>query len=80
MEVISMSNNEKNIDYYNILFKDFPDLLTPMQLKTILVDTGTNKIYKLLQDGSIYSKKIGKKYKIPKISLISYIMNEEKNN
>ncbi|MCI8345847.1 MAG: helix-turn-helix domain-containing protein [Clostridia bacterium] len=67
------------MDYYNILFKDFPDILTPMQLKKMLGNIGTNKIYKLLQDGTIYSKKIGKKYKIPKVSLISYIMNEKNN-
>ncbi len=74
-----MSTNIENIDYYNILFKDFPDILTPMQLKKMLGNIGTNKIYKLLQDGTIYSKKIGKKYKIPKVSLISYIMNEKNN-
>lgn len=74
-----MSSDIKNIDYYNILFKDFPDILTPMQLKKMLGNMGTNKIYKLLQDGSIYSKKIGKKYKIPKVSLISYIMSEKNN-
>lgn len=74
-----MSTNIENIDYYNILFKDFPDILTPMQLKKMLGNIGTNKIYKLLQDGTIYSKKIGEKYKIPKVSLISYIMNEKNN-
>ncbi len=74
-----MSTNIENIDYYNILFKDFPDILTPIQLKKMLGNIGTNKIYKLLQDGTIYSKKIGKKYKIPKVSLISYIMNEKNN-
>lgn len=73
-----MLNDEKNINYYNILFKDFPDLLTPIQLKKMLGNIGTNKIYKLLQDGVIYSKKIGKTYKIPKISVISYIMSKEK--
>ena len=79
MDVIKNSTNIENIDYYNILFKDFPDILTPMQLKKMLGNIGTNKIYKLLQDGTIYSKKIGKKYKIPKVSLISYIMNEKNN-
>lgn len=74
-----MSIDMKNIDYYNILFKDFPDILTPMQLKKMLGNIGTNKIYKLLQDGTIYSKRIGKKYKIPKVSLISYIMSEKNN-
>lgn len=74
-----MSINLNDIDYYNILFKDFPDILTPIQLKKMLGNIGTNKIYKLLQNGTIYSIKIGKNYRIPKLSVILYVMNEKNN-
>lgn len=73
-------NNEENtltIDYYNILFKDYPDVVKVDLLKKMLPKTGKNKIYKLLQDKEIYSKKIGRDYYIPKISIIKYLISEK---
>ena len=64
---------DKEFDYYNLLFKDYPDVVKIMQLKKMLPKTGKNKIYKLLQDGKIYSKKIGRDYYIPKVSVIKYL-------
>ena len=37
---------------------------------------GKNKIYDLLKDKKIYSKKIGRDYYIPKVSIIKYLMEK----
>lgn len=68
-----MNDNAKTIeDYYKILFQDYPDIIKVKTLKQMLPKTGKNKIYKLLQDKEIFSKKIGRDYYIPKVSVIKY--------
>ncbi|MCC8082563.1 MAG: helix-turn-helix domain-containing protein [Lachnospiraceae bacterium] len=52
--------------------KDYPDVLTPEEVMTIL-GIGKNSTYKLLQTGELKSIKIGKKYRIPKKYLLQYI-------
>lgn len=66
------SNNNSNNKYYELLFKDFGDVLRVKDLKKILPRTGKNKIYKLLQDNEIKSKRIGRDYYIPKIYVIDF--------
>lgn len=68
-----MGNNE-NKEYYSELFKDYPDVVRVYQLKEMLPKTGKNKIYKLLKDKKIHSKRIGRDYYIPKVSIINYLM------
>lgn len=70
-----MGNNE-NKEYYSELFKDYPDVVRVYQLKEMLPKTGKNKIYKLLKDKKIYSKRIGRDYYIPKVSIINYLMEQ----
>lgn len=62
------------------LYKQFPDILTIDELIEAL-GVGRNTAYKIIRNKLIYSKKIGKQYLIPKISVIEYIYNEkiEKN-
>ena len=38
--------------------------------------TGNNKIYKLLKNEEIFSKRIGRDYYIPKISIIKYLIEK----
>lgn len=57
-----------------LLLKDYPDILKVDDLKKIFPKIGKNKIYKLLQDKEIYSKRIGRDYYIPKMSVIDYII------
>lgn len=61
---------------YNVLFKEYPDVIKVETLQEMLPKIGKNKIYKLLQDGEIFSKKIGRDYYIPKISVIKYLMEK----
>lgn len=70
-----MGNNE-NKKYYSELFKDYPDVVRVYQLKEMLPKTGKNKIYKLLKDKKIHSKRIGRDYYIPKVSIINYLMEQ----
>lgn len=65
-----------NTNYYNELFKNYPDVVKVKQLKEMLPKMGKNKIYKLLQEKKIYSKRIGRDYYVPKTSIIEYLMEK----
>lgn len=71
-----MTENKTIEEYYNILFRDYPDVVKVKVLKKMLPKLGKNKIYKLLQNKEIYSKKIGRDYYIPKISIIEYLIKK----
>lgn len=64
-----MTNNER----INIL-NNYPDILLFEELVEIL-NVGENTTYNLLQSKKIYSKKIGREYKIPKLCVIDYLLN-----
>ena len=69
-------NDNPNKNYYWNLFKDYPDVVKVKELKEMLPRMGKNKIYDLLKDKKIYSKKIGRDYYIPKVSIIKYLMEK----
>lgn len=54
------------------MFSDYPDVITVNQLMEIL-HIGKNAAYNLLQTGEIKTIRIGRRYIIPKISIIEYI-------
>ena len=56
MEVMLMNNNS-DIEYFSNLFKNYPDVVKVEQLKQMLPKIGKNKLYKLLQEKKIYSKR-----------------------
>lgn len=64
-----MTNKER----INIL-NTYPDILLFEELVEIL-NVGENTTYNLLQNKKIYSKKIGREYKIPKLCVIDYLLN-----
>lgn len=70
-----MSNNDGE-EYFETLFKDYPDVVKVEQLKEMLPKIGKNKLYKLLKDKKIHSKKIGRDYYVPKVSIIKYLMEK----
>ena len=51
---------------------DYGETLLPNDLKEIL-HVGKNTVYKLLDEGTIKSIKIGNSYRIPKLYLIDYL-------
>lgn len=60
------------------MLTDYPDILTPKDLAEIL-HIGRNTVYTLLKQGIIKSRRIGKKYIIPKLCLIDYIKSTRYN-
>ena len=55
-----------------IILNKYPDILTVKDVMEIL-RVGKNTAYQLLNSGEIRSRKVGKKYLIPKKSVIDYI-------
>lgn len=51
---------------------DYPDVLRPEELMTIL-SVRRNTVYSLLKSGELKSVKIGKQYRIPKAYIENYI-------
>ena len=51
---------------------EYGETLLPNDLKEIL-HVGKNTVYKLLDEGTIKSIKIGNSYRIPKLYLIDYL-------
>lgn len=52
-------------------FKDYPDVVGVDELKKML-GCGRNTIYKLIHNGTIPAKKIGRSYSIPKRNIIMF--------
>lgn len=69
-----MGNIKEN---YQLMFTSYPDLLTIVQLKEMLV-IGITLAYRLVRDNTIKALKIGREYKIPKANVISYLISENK--
>ena len=68
-----MDNNINNSDMRNEMFSDYPDIVSVDEVRKML-NIGRNAAYRLLQDGTIKSFKIGSVYKIPKIYIIDYVL------
>lgn len=64
-------------ELYNMMFPDYPDIVTVKQLREML---GVSRAlaYKLISDGEIQAVKIGTSLKIPKVSVINYVTEEQK--
>lgn len=59
----------------NNMFVAYPDVITVSELMEML-HIGRNAAYTLLKEGAIKSFRIGRRYIIPKVSVISYILRE----
>ena len=71
--------NFKNKGVFYML-ENYPnDVLSVSELCAIL-RVGRNSAYNLLQTGAIHSRKLKRKYIIPKISVIQYMEEAEKND
>ena len=62
------------------LFKDFPDVVGFNDMRIMLGSKdkllGRTTAYNLLKEGKIFSKKVGREYRIPKNSIINYLLND----
>ena len=64
-------------ELYNMMFPEFPDIVTVAQLQEML-GVSRHLAYDLINDGSIRGLKIGHAFKIPKVSVIAYVMDHNR--
>lgn len=60
-------------------FKDYPDVVSFDQMREML-HIGRNKAYTLIEQKKIRSIRIGRRHKIPKISVIEFLNQDSYNN
>ena len=60
------------------MFRSYPDVMTVKQLAAAL-GIGINKAYEIVNDGTINSKRIGRRILIPKLYLVDYIQQTRYN-
>lgn len=59
---------------YKTMFKEYPDVLNIEGLSSIL-EISVKTAYSLLKKGEIEHLKVGREYRIPKVHLIDYLLN-----
>lgn len=58
---------------YKLMFQEYPDVVDVDAMRVMLGGIGKRMAYRLLRDGTIESVRMGRIYKVPKISVISYL-------
>lgn len=77
---MSLGMKEKDLRVLSkVMFTDYPDVVNVEQLCEMLGGASVKSVYRLLKDGSIQSYWIGKRYRIPKISVIEYLAGLQKS-
>ena len=66
-------------ELYKMMFPDYPDIVTVAQLQQML-GVSRHLAYDLINNGYISGVKIGNAFKIPKVNVINYVMEEGENN
>ena len=57
---------------YHVLLENYPDVMNIDQMSELLgISTKTG--YRLLKDGIIAALKVGRTYRIPKVSILNYL-------
>lgn len=70
-----MNREEKRIQQYGLMFRDYPDAVTPEQVQEML-SIGRRKTYELLRSGELHSVRMGRMYRVPKLSVIEFLCGE----
>ena len=55
------------------MFEKYPDVVEVKELCQMLGGISKKLAYRLLADGDILSVRVGRSYKIPKVSVIAYL-------
>ncbi len=71
--VSRMSDYLSERDTYRIMFADYPDVVNISQLCKMLGGISTKTCYKILHSGKIAYLKVGREYRIPKLSVLRYL-------
>jgi hypothetical protein len=73
-----MKKNELR-ELYQMMFPDYPDIVNITQLQTML-GIGRRLAYDLIKNGYIKGLKVGSCLKIPKVNVIEFVMDQNKNS
>lgn len=63
----------KTQDAYKLIFREYPDVVTVEQMCEMLGGLSTKTGYQLLKSGAINYFVLGRRYRIPKVSILEYI-------
>ena len=55
------------------MFEKYPDVVSVTELCKMLGGISKKLAYKMLANGEIFSVRVGRSYKIPKVSVIAYL-------
>ena len=66
-------------ELYQMMFPDYPDIVNIPQLQNML-GVSRHLAYNLVNDGYIKGLKIGNAFKIPKVSVIEFVMDQKKDS
>jgi excisionase family DNA binding protein len=61
-----------NQDILTGMFKEYPDVMNVKQV-SVLLGVSTKTVYKLIQSGDFTSLKVGREFRVPKVSLMKYL-------
>ena len=59
------------------IFEEYPDLVSVGQMCVMLGGIGKRTAYSLLKDGAIRYVKVGRSFKIPKTSVVEFMVGKE---
>ena len=63
----------KTQDAYKLIFREYPDVVTVEQMCEMLGGLNTKTGYQLLKSGAIKYFVLGRRYRIPKVSILEYM-------
>lgn len=66
-------------ELYQMMFPDYPDIVNVTQLQTML-SVSRHVAYDLINDGYIKAIKIKNTFKIPKVNVIEFVMDQNKDS
>ena len=67
-----MNREEKMAKQYGLMFRVYPDAVTPEQVQQML-GIGRRKTYDLLKSGELAGIRMGRIYRVPKLAVIDYL-------
>ena len=59
-------------EIFTAVFKEYPDVLDVKQVSQLL-GVSTKTVYRLLRSGTMDSFKVGREFRIPKITVMKYV-------
>ena len=69
-----MEQNNNIEMMYKVMFPDYPDVVSVAQLQKML-GISRHFAYSMINDGILKAIRIGSAYKVPKVYIIDYIVN-----